>query len=170
MRRVYPIIILLVISAILVFALIPISNIIGPFRIHVRTTPQQSLELSAVNTPPGNISLGSTANITIRVRNPSSGAVCGYLILNVTASDFTVSSGDLSIEGRTNGWFGGYTGVISFTPVGGIPGGYMYRSSSLFTWSSNCDESATLYFTFNKANPTDTGYYEIYIVISSTPS
>jgi hypothetical protein len=169
-RKAYPIIVLLIISAILVFAFVPISNTIGPFRIHVKKSSQQLLELSAVNTPPGEISLGNTVNITIRVRNLVSNEVAGHLIVNVTASDFTVTSRDVSVKLDTTGNFGHYGGITGFHLAKEIQGGVMLCSDAEFIWPANCDQSAVLLFSFYKANPTDTGYYEISIGISQPSS
>ncbi len=75
--------------AISVSGYIWISNIIGPYRTHVKGKAAQLLELEAVETPPSEVSLGSTVNITMRARNPSQETVRGYLVVNITASDFT---------------------------------------------------------------------------------
>ncbi|MGC8933375.1 MAG: hypothetical protein ACP5LQ_08855 [Candidatus Methanodesulfokora sp.] len=148
-----------------------ISNIIGPYKIHVRGKTAQLLELEAIKTPPSEVSLGSTVNITMRVRNPSQETVKGYLVVNITASDFTPKGSDLSVKGVTDGWFGHTSGWFCCSCLETSKGLICtsYQNIEL-TWAPGCDETAFLYITFNKPNPTDQGYYEISVGISSTPS
>jgi len=142
-----------------------ISNILGPYSIHVTPQSGQLLTISASKTPPSQVSLGSTVEIDITVSNPTSSSVTGYLIVNITATDFTPSSSDISISMRS-GSFGGWSGTFSFTPTS-IPGGFMYKSENQFTWASGCSDAAAILITFNKANPTDSGNYEVTIGITS---
>ena len=154
---------------ILVSGYIWISNIIGPYKIHVRGKAAQLLELEAVKTPPSEVSLGSTVNITMRVRNPSQETVKGYLVVNITASDFTPKKSDLYLEGVAEDWFGHIHGWFYFYCLE-TSKGLICTNYEQLTWAPGCDETALLYITFNKPNPTDQGYYEISVGISSTPS
>jgi len=143
-----------------------ISNVLGPYRIHVTPTSSQLLTISISTPPPSQVSLGSTVEMNITVSNPTSSSVTGYLVINITASDFTPSTSDISVSMRANDFFGGSKGVFSFIPTS-IPGGLMYKTQTQFTWSPGCSDTATILITFNKANPTSDGYYEVTIGITS---
>ena len=150
--------------AISVSGYIWISNIIGPYRTHVKGKAAQLLELEAVETPPSEVS-GSTVNITIRVRNPSQETVKGYLVVNITASDFAPKKSDLYLEGVAE--FSHYRSWIYFSHLETSKG--LVCTSNQLTWAPRCNGIAFLYITFNRPNPTDSGYYEISVGISSTP-
>ena len=145
-----------------------LSSIAGPYQIHVSSAPSQPLQLSTITAPPSQVALGGTAAITINVKNPTSNPVQGYVTINITASDFTPTSADLSVSMQANGIFGGWSGWFSFPGPLSIPNGLMYRCQNPLTFSAGADDSATIYVVFNKANPTASGYYAITIGITSS--
>jgi hypothetical protein len=154
-------------SASIVSALL-LSNITGPYPIHVSSAPSQPLQLSVVTPPPSQIALGGTAAVGINVKNPTSNPVQGYVTVNITASDFTTGLSDISISMQSSGIFGGTSGWFAFPTVSSIPNGLMYRNQNLLTFSAGANDSATIYIVFNKANPTASGYYAITIGITSS--
>lgn len=147
-------------------ATIIISNILGPYQIHVGSEPSQLLELSASTTPPSEVPLGATVNISITVTNPSTSSdVQGYVVVNITASDFTLGTSNVTlstymdISGGAHGWYG-----FSATP---ITSGFMYKTTTQFLFPAGSTSTANIYIVFNKANPTAEGYYEVTIGVSS---
>jgi len=135
-----------------------ISNILGPYRIHVIPETNQLLTISLSNPPQSQAYEGSTVPIEITVSNPTSSEVVGYIVVNITASDFTLSENDISIS---------IDDVYPLTPTA-IPGGYMYKSDYRFSWYPGDPRTDTIEITFSKANPTDSGYYEVTIGITSS--
>jgi hypothetical protein len=136
-----------------------ISNILGPYPVHVSSETSQLLTISSSN-PPENISLGQTINITLTVKNSISSAVQGYILINITAtSNFTANDISATLRGQN---FGGWSGEFSFHVVDTIPQGFVYKTWTKFTWESGCADSATLYITFNRQ-----GDYQLTIAVSS---
>jgi len=134
-----------------------ISNILGPYRIHVIPETNQLLTISASSIPPSQIYEGSSVEIDIKVSNPTSNMVVGYIVVNITATDFTPSSSDIEVE------------IDGTYPLGStaIPGGYMYKSFYKYSWEPGETSTYTIEITFDKANPTDSGNYEVTIGIAS---
>jgi len=135
-----------------------ISNILGPYRIHVIPETNQLLTISLSNPPQSQAYEGSSVKIDIKVSNPTSSEVVGYIVVNITASDFTLSEDDVLIY---------IEGVRSSAPTA-IPGGYMYKSYYNYSWDPGETSTCLIEITFNKANPTDNGYYEVTIGITSS--
>jgi len=136
-----------------------ISNILGPYQVHVSPETRQLLTITVSNIPQ-QISLGQTINATLTIENPTSSDVQGYVLINVTStSDF--ASNDVSLTLRYQN-FGGGSGDITLVAVYTMSRGYVYKTNIRFTWKSGCGDIANLYIVFNKP-----GDYELTIAISS---
>jgi hypothetical protein len=136
-----------------------ISNILGPYPIHVGPKTSQLLTITASN-PPQSISLGQTVNMTLTVENPTSSDVQGYVLINITSTS-SFASNNVSLTLRSQN-FGGWSGEFPLTAVYIISGGYVYKISTKFTWKAGCRDTANLYIVFNKQ-----GDYVLTIAISS---
>jgi len=136
-----------------------ISNILGPYKVHVSPETRQLLTI-AVSDIPQQVSLGQTISVTLTVENPTSSDVQGYVLINVTStSDF--ASNDISLMLRYQN-FGGWSGETRFVAVYTMSRGCAYKTETRFTWRSGCRDIADLYIVFNKP-----GDYELTIAISS---
>jgi hypothetical protein len=136
-----------------------ISNILGPYPVHVGPETSQLLTITASN-PPQTISLGQTVNMTLTVENPTSGDVQGYVLINVTStSSFASDNVSLTLISQN---FGGCSGSFPLTAVYIISSGYVYKTFTKFTWKAGCRDTANLYIVFNKQ-----GDYVLTIAISS---
>ncbi len=140
-----------------------ISNILGPYGIHVAPETVQLLTISATEPPPSNVYLGQTINMTLTVTNPctpTSGDVQGYVLVNITSTtDFPDSAVYLELKAEEP--FGGWIGSTWFSAIP-IPQGYAFKSQTRYTWRSCRTESAILYITFNQE-----GDYQVTIAITS---
>jgi hypothetical protein len=135
-----------------------ISNILGPYPVHVGPKTSQLLTITASN-PPQTIALGQTVNMTLTVENPTSGDVQGYVLINVTSTS-SFASNDVSLTLRSQN-FGGWSGEFYFSAYS-IAGGYAFKTNTKCTWKAGCRDTANLYIVFNKQ-----GDYVLTIAISS---
>jgi hypothetical protein len=135
-----------------------ISNILGPYPVHVGPETSQLLTITASN-PPQTIPLGQTVNITLTVKNPTSGDVQGYILVNVTSTS-SFASNDVSLT-LISPNFGGWSGLSYFSAYS-IAGGYAFKTSTKYTWKTGCTDTANLYIVLNKQ-----GDYVLTIAISS---
>jgi hypothetical protein len=136
-----------------------ISNILGPYPVHVGSETNQLLTVTVSNIPQ-HVSLGQTINTTLTVENPTSSDVQGYVLINVTSTS-SFDSNNVSLTLRSQN-FGGWSGEFQLTAVYIISGGYVYKTLTKFTWRAGCTDTANLYIVFNKQ-----GDYMLTIAISS---
>jgi len=137
-----------------------ISNILGPYPVHVGPETSQLLTITASN-PPQTIALGQTVNMTLTVENPTSGDVQGYILVNVTSTS-SFASNDVPLMLRSQYQFGGWSGEFGLFAVYTLSDGYVYKTQTKFTWKAGCTDTANLYIVFNKQ-----GDYVLTIAISS---
>jgi len=160
--------IILFIAALALFTYAAIvTNILGPIEIRVvqPTTTVQLATLSLASTPPSEISAGSDLDLTVNL-NVNTGFSNGILVVNVTATDFTPSTSDVSVQyrrslcGHNHGWSG-------MTPYP-ISNGVQFRGTE-YEFTCSAGESGPIYLkiTFNTPNPTDSGKYRITIGIET---
>lgn len=143
-----------------------LSNTVGPYQIHVSDVGQD-LILEVSSPPPTTAYTGSAISMNITVSNPISAAVSGYVVVNVTTSDLQVTSmAGLSVLLVSNS-FGGQSGSFG-TATQSVGNVYVAKVSTQFTWQPGCNDTAAIYLTFPKANPTATGHYSVTIGVSNT--
>ena len=144
-----------------------VTNILGPIEIRVvqTTTTAQLATLSLTSTPPSEIPVGSDLDLTVNL-DVHTGFSNGILVVNVTATDFTPSTSDVSVQyrrslcGHNHGW--------SNMAASPISGGVQFRGTQ-YEFTCSAGESGPIYLkiTFNTPNPTDSGKYRITIGIET---
>ena len=157
--------ILLTCVAASIVAYTAISNVLGPYKIHVLSETSQLLVISSPGPSATNITKGATVEIPITVENRGDSAVNGYVAVIVTSNDTSFSSNDVKIVLRSSN-FAGHT-YSQFGVHENLANGYVYRSGLQFTFDPGCREEATLYITFNRENMNPDGYYEVKVLIIS---
>jgi len=162
-----PISIILFIAALVLFTYAAIvTNILGPIEVRVvqTTTQTQFATLSLASTVPSEISAGSDLDLIINVV-VKTGFSNGVLVVNVTATDFTPSTSDVSVQYSRNYFCGVGHGWYSMS-ASSIPGGIQFRGTQYkFTCSAGESGQVELKITFKTPNPTDSGKYRITIGI-----
>ena len=157
--------ILLIGIAASIVAYTAISNVLGPYKIHVSSETSQLLVISSPGPSATNITKGATVTIPITVENRGNTDVKGYVAVVVTSNDTSFSSSDVSILLKSTN-FAGYT-QAKFYLYETLDNGYVYKTSTEFVFKPASREEATLYITFNKENTSPDGYYEIKVMIIS---
>jgi hypothetical protein len=147
-----------------------VTNVLGPIEVRVvqTTTTTQFATLSLVSTPPSEIPAGSDLELTVRL-NVNTAFSNGILVVEVKATDFNVTSSDVSAKyyrgsplcGLSHGW----TDMAAQNAVDGVR---FLGTTFKFTCSAGESGGISIKLTFRTPNPTPNGKYLIKVWIETT--
>jgi uncharacterized protein (DUF983 family) len=142
-----------------------VTNVLGPIQVRViqTTTTTQFATLTLVSSPPTEISAGSDLELTIKL-DVKTGFSNGFLVVEVTATDFTPTTSDVSAKYATDPFCSWSRGMQSMS-ASSTTNGVLFKSSNYVPFDCKAGESGNIYIkiSFKTPNPTPDGKYLVRI-------
>jgi uncharacterized protein (DUF983 family) len=146
-----------------------VTNVLGPIQVRViqTTTTTQFATLTLTSSPPTEIPAGSDLELTIKLDVKTSFSN-GILVIEVTATDFTPTTSDVSARYST-GYFCGASRGWTDMSASSTTNGVLLKSPNYDTFKCSFGESGYIYIkiSFKKPNPTPDGKYLVRIWIET---
>jgi len=160
---------ILFIAAILLFVYaVIVTNVLGPIQVRVvqTNTTTQLATLSLVSSPPTEIPVGSDLDLIVRL-NVDTSFSGGSLVVEVTATDFTPTSSDVSATYRRSSVLCGYSHGWANMIAQNIEGGVRFRGEIKFICQAGENGDISIKVNFKTPNPTSDGKYLIKVWIET---
>jgi len=138
--------------------------VLGPIEIHVSPSEVGYATLTLVSAP-SSISAGESATIVVGLTANSD--FDAYPEVNITATDFTPTTSDVSVFVNRENLLCGHTGVEQLTGQSTSNGVRFYKNYDTFHCTVGESGQFEIRISFNTANPTPDGKYQIYIALKT---